>query len=92
MLRFLLKKTFYANFCAGETRREVQRTVTDLKKTGFTGVILAYAKEIVLRKDQSFSECKNINYEEIKAEVQAWRDGNIKTISLTESGDFMGLK
>lgn len=92
ILRFLLKKTFYANFCAGETRNEIQKTVDGLKDIGFSGVILAYAKEIVLQKNHDLSKCKDVDYAEAKAEVQAWKEGNMKTVGLTKSGDFVGLK
>ena len=92
ILRFLLKRTFYANFCAGETRSEIQKTVHGLKEIGFTGVILAYAKEIVVQKDHDMSRCKNVDYTETVAEVQAWKEGNLRTIGLTTSGEFVGLK
>lgn len=92
ILRLLLKRTFYANFCAGETRTEIQKTVNGLKELGFTGVILAYAKEIVVQKDHDFSRCKNVDHTETVAEVKAWKEGNLKTIGLTASGEFVGLK
>ncbi|KAL8795825.1 MAG: hypothetical protein Q9195_001705 [Heterodermia aff. obscurata] len=92
ILRFLLKHTFYANFCAGETRSEIQRTVNGLKGIGFTGVILAYAKEIVVHKDHDFSSCKDVDYAETVEEVKVWKEGNLKTIGLTTSGEFVGLK
>lgn len=92
ILRFLLKKTFYANYCAGETRSEIQKTVCGLKDIGFRGVILTYAKEIVLQKGHDLSKCEDVCYAEIKADVQAWKEGNLKTIDLTQSGEFVGLK
>src|SRR5882757_2539939 len=39
LLHFLLRKTFYAQFCAGETPSEVRTTISELKDTGFKGVI-----------------------------------------------------
>ena len=92
VLRFLLKRTFYANFCAGETRSEIQKTVNGLKDIGFAGVILAYGKEIVVEKDHDLSGWKNVEYTETVAEVKAWQEGNMKTIGLTTSGEFVGLK
>jgi hypothetical protein len=44
VLRWLLKRTFYAQFCAGENAVEVRRTVASLKATGYHGVILGYAR------------------------------------------------
>lgn len=92
ILRFLLKRTVYANFCAGETRSEIQKTVNGLKEMGFAGVILAYAKEIVVEKGHDWSRCKDVDYIETVAEVKAWKEGNLKTVGLTTSGEFVGLK
>ena len=92
LLRFLLKRTFYANFCAGETWSEIQTTVKGLKEIGFTGVILAYAKEIVVQKDHDFSSFKDVDHIETVAEVKAWKEGNLRTVGLTTSGEFVGLK
>ncbi|KAH7368145.1 FAD-linked oxidoreductase-like protein [Plectosphaerella cucumerina] len=52
-LRWFMKKTFYAQFCAGETPDEVAETIARLKRIGFTGVILGYAKEVVLTEEQT---------------------------------------
>lgn len=47
VLRYVLRKTIYAHFCAGETLKDVRITVSGLKEAGFKGVILAHAREIV---------------------------------------------
>lgn len=92
ILRYLLKKTFYAQFCGGETRSEIQETVDGLKRIGFSGVILAYAKEIVVHAGQDLSRCPNLDDAVVKADVESWKQGNLKTIDLTTSGHFVGLK
>ena len=92
VLRYLLKKTFYVHFCAGETQNEIQRTLKSLKDIGFNGVILVYAKEISLKKGHLLSECKGVDHADVKGEVQAWKDGNMRTVGFTESGDFVGVK
>ena len=53
LLKLVLKKTFYAQFCAGENAAEVQATIEGLKKVGFRGVILGYAREVVMSKEES---------------------------------------
>ncbi|KAL8901934.1 MAG: hypothetical protein Q9207_004944 [Kuettlingeria erythrocarpa] len=87
-LHFILKKTFYRQFCAGETPSEVQRTVADLKDMGFQGIILAYAKEIVLEKGTAVEEG---NCDEAK-DVKEWKKGTIETVRLTDRDGYAALK
>ena len=93
LLHYLLKKTFYAQFCAGETKTEVQKTITGLKTMGYKGVILAYGKEIVLQKgekvDVTSTQSAGSTAEE---DVQHWKEGTLKTVQMAEEGDMIGLK
>ena len=93
LLHYLLKKTFYAQFCAGETRTEVQKTVKELKSMGYKGVILAYGKEIVLGRgdkvDISSAQPADPAADE---EVQSWKRGTLETVQMAEEGDMVGLK
>ncbi|KIW89833.1 uncharacterized protein Z519_09262 [Cladophialophora bantiana CBS 173.52] len=96
ILHSLLKRTFYAQFCAGETPSEVRSTVASLKHTGFKGVILGHAKEVVLSKEEAdgldvpknAAEQAQIDAEEIAT----WRQNTIDTVDLTQKGDFVALK
>ena len=99
LLHFLLKRTFYAQFCAGETIREVQSTAQGLKLLGFKGVILAYGKEIILEKGErpilgntNASDKGDIVSTVAIEEVQAWKEGTMTTVEMTEPGDFVALK
>ncbi|KAI8622950.1 proline dehydrogenase [Xylariaceae sp. FL1651] len=96
ILRWFLKKTFYAQFCAGENAFEVRRTIDGLKKIGFTGVILGYAKEVVLTDAQTrdLSSCDEGSAAEecIRNEIIPWADGNKETLRLARPGDFVALK
>lgn len=93
LLRFFLKKTFYAQFCAGENPVEVGRTIAGLKKIGFTGVILCYAKEVVLTGKQAENLSADLETEEsIKNEIIPWAEGTLETVRLAEPGDFVALK
>ena len=96
ILHWILKKTFYAQFCAGETPKEVQRTVRGLKGMGYKGVILAYGKEIVLEKGEKIQISSTAPSAEISAdigeEVNTWKEGTLKTVEMAEGGDFIGLK
>jgi proline dehydrogenase len=91
-----LKKTVYAQFCAGETPAEIKGTVTQLKQMGYAGVILAYAKEVMLQgKDaEAFDAGLDCSEQErcTREEIAAWKNGNIETVKLAEKGDFVALK
>ena len=96
LIRLGLKKTLYAQFCAGETTAEIKGTVAQLKEMGYAGVILGYAKEVVLSgKDAEAldsgldcAEQERCNQEE----VSSWAKGNLDTVRLAEEGDFVALK
>ncbi|KYK57966.1 proline oxidase PrnD [Drechmeria coniospora] len=96
LLRFFLKKSFYAQFCAGENGVEVGDTIRRLKDIGFTGVILGYAKEVVLTDEQAGrldgakpgEETRSV----IDNEIVPWAEGTLETVRLAEKGDFVALK
>lgn len=96
LLRWLLKRTFYAQFCAGETAKEVQRTVQELKGMGYQGVMLAYGKETVIEKGQKIETSSRTSAAEgasnSEKEVHAWKEGTLKTVQMAEEGDFVSLK
>lgn len=96
LLRFFLKKTFYAQFCAGENAPEVRSTISGLKNIGFTGVILGYAKEVVLSQDQARAVAAEDQGKEtsqdITSEIEPWANGTLETVALAEPGDFVALK
>jgi hypothetical protein len=84
MLRWLFKNTFYAQFCAGENRREVQRTAEGLRKMGYSGVILEYALEVLEGEVPSPAETE--------AEIEVFRKGMRETIAMAGAGDFVAMK
>ncbi|KAL2159394.1 hypothetical protein VTH06DRAFT_2398 [Thermothelomyces fergusii] len=96
VLRFLLKKTFYAQFCAGENPAEVRRTVELLKGIGFAGVILGHAREVVLSeaqmKDLVSRNSGAAGDECVRDEVTPWARGTMETVRLASPGDFVALK
>ncbi|KAI0006601.1 FAD-linked oxidoreductase [Xylariaceae sp. FL0662B] len=96
LLRWFLKKTFYAQFCAGENAAEVRRTISNIKKIGFTGVILGYGKEVVLSESQTrtLSSCDSGPEAEacVRDEITPWAAGTMETLRLAEPGDFVALK
>ncbi|XXH06148.1 hypothetical protein Hte_012594 [Hypoxylon texense] len=96
LLHWFLKKTFYAQFCAGENAAEVRRTIDGLKRIGFTGVILGYAREIVLSETQTrnLSACDAgpVAEECMRNEISPWAAGTLETVRLARPGDFVALK
>lgn len=92
-LRYLLKKTFYAHFCAGESLEEVREVVTGLKGTGYQGVILTYGKEAMQsrsRTDRLMAECADDG--DARSEVEIWKRGSLETIRMAGEGDLVALK
>ncbi|KAG9249272.1 proline oxidase-like protein [Calycina marina] len=96
LLRKFLKKTFYAQFCAGENEIEVKKTMHGLKAVGFDGVILCFAKEVVLDAEQKANLATCVQGEaaerSIREEVTPWAEGTLETVRLTNRGDFVALK
>ncbi|KAL9621403.1 MAG: hypothetical protein Q9160_004163 [Pyrenula sp. 1 TL-2023] len=93
LIRLLLKKTLYAQFCAGETPAEIKRTVEGLKNMGYPGVILAYAREVVMDEDEATALGQSIKSSaDSKNEVNQWEKGTIDTVELATSDDYVGLK
>lgn len=64
-----------------------------LKSIGYKGVILAYGKEIVLKKgekiDLSSTESAGPTADK---DVRGWKDGSLETVRMAEEGDMIGLK
>ncbi|TVY31568.1 putative proline dehydrogenase, mitochondrial [Lachnellula subtilissima] len=96
ILRYFLKKTFYRQFCAGENAAEVKQTVDGLKNLGFKGVILGYAKEVVLNESQTGKLQSSGDNEAAEAcirnEINPWAQGTLETVRIANPGDFVALK
>jgi proline dehydrogenase len=96
LLRTLLKKTFYTQFCAGETPLEVSSTLSQLKSLGYAGVILGHAKEVVMSASEAAAFDSTPDCEEQEAcnkiDIETWKTNTIATIELAKEGDFVGLK
>ncbi|KAK3985081.1 FAD-linked oxidoreductase-like protein [Cladorrhinum sp. PSN332] len=93
LLRAFLKQTFYAQFCAGEHPIEVRQTIRELKDIGFQGVILGYAREVVLpHGSESTTSESNTAAGSIQSELEPWANGTLMTVLLASAGDFVALK
>lgn len=101
ILHAILKKMLYNQFCAGETLRETNACVRQLKDLGFRGVILTYAKELVYDQNTDTNFCAEegsqvLAHGEAKvvvnAEIESWKVGTLQTIDLIDEGDILAIK
>ena len=99
LLRWLLKKTLYTHFCAGENEQEVRSTVAGLHRLGFKGVILSYGKEEVTAKadDATPKNVRDISPNNMSLAnldcIQAWRDNVLLSLrAASSSTDFVAIK
>jgi hypothetical protein len=101
VLKAILKRTLYNQFCAGETELETRACVQQLKDLGFKGVILTYAKEMVFdnkSKSANHHSSTSEKYHEMQAavsndtDIEAWRVGTLKTADLISEGDILAIK
>ena len=75
---------------------EVRRTIDSLKDTGFSGVILGYAREVVLPEGEANSLASSGDHlaadKRTQQEIDAWAHGTTETVLLAAPGDFVALK
>lgn len=101
VLKAIIKKTFYDQFCAGTTQAETRKCVKALKTLGFRGVILTYASEMIFDSQSGTGYSPGAAAEEAKDEgsgvkidnvIESWRAGTVCTIDLIEEGDILAIK
>lgn len=82
VLKMILRETFYKQFCAGENKEAVRKTMQIQQGVGYHGVMLEYALE-VLKGAKGADEAKD---------VEVWRRGLLDSVDAARPGDFVGLK
>jgi hypothetical protein len=101
VLKGILKRTLYNQFCAGETEAETRACVQQLKDLGFKGVILTFAREMVhdtkAKTSNQHSSTSDRYHEMHRAvtndtDIEAWRVGTLKTADLISAGDILAIK
>jgi len=101
VLKAILKRALYNQFCAGETEKETRACVRQLKDLGFKGVILTFAREAVF--DTKSNSANHHSYTSGKhdglqtavsqdAEIESWRVGTFNTMNLISEGDILAIK
>lgn len=88
LLNLLVKHTIYKQFNAGENKLEVQRSIEDIKQLGYRGVLLGYAREVLVGE----SDADPMDEKAAREEIQMWLDGTLQTVDMAQEGDFVALK
>lgn len=92
LVNYLLRISIYNHFCAGTNETEVRRTVSDMKQLGFTGVILGYGREVVVDESSATAEGDESRQAAYEGAVEEWKQGNLRTLKMIGSGDYLGIK
>ena len=93
LLGGLMRTLFYNHFCAGRNDKEVKNTVVTMKSMGFKGVILGYAKEIIVDSAAIQEEPAGARLpESYDKAIDEWREGNLRTLAMISGGDFLAVK
>lgn len=72
---------------------EVARSMADVKRTGYQGVILGYAKEAVLENVEGEIHSGDGKYgPSCYKMIEDWKEGTLETLRMLEPGDFLALK
>ncbi|EXJ55455.1 hypothetical protein A1O7_08382 [Cladophialophora yegresii CBS 114405] len=93
LLRSAIYPLVYKQFCAGRNPAEIARTSADVRKLGFSGIVLCYGKEVQVREhaDESVG-CGKEKPNSMDMEIDQWADGNMKTLDMIAAGDWLGIK
>ncbi|CAI7588064.1 unnamed protein product [Penicillium bialowiezense] len=88
LLNTLIKHTIYKQFNAGENKLEVQESINKIKALGCRGVLLGYAREVLIGENDDAS----YDAKAALADIQFWIDGTMQTVDMAQPGDFVALK
>jgi hypothetical protein len=92
-MRGLMRILFYNHFCAGSSDSEVKKTVSTMKEMGFKGVILGYAREVFVDPAATPEEAAlSRSATSPENAVDQWREGNLRSLPMIGSGDFLAVK
>jgi proline dehydrogenase len=93
ILHVVIRKLIYDHFNAGENEQEVRATVKQMKKLGFKGVILGYAKEVNVSNGAKGVEAARIASGDVdELAIWEWKEGTLKTLRMLGEYDFLAVK
>lgn len=87
-LNWLVKHTLYKQFNAGENKREVQRSIEEIKQLGYRGVLLGYAREVLVGDSTTSPQDEKA----ARKEVEKWLQGTLQTVDMATESDIVALK
>lgn len=87
-LNWIIKNTIYKQFNAGENKAEVQRSIQEMKRLGYRGVLLGYAREVLAAENEGHI----VDEKATRKEVDTWLQGTLQTVDMAQEGDFVALK
>ncbi|KAI4751084.1 FAD-linked oxidoreductase [Aureobasidium sp. EXF-3400] len=85
-LRWTFKKLLYDNFCIGCRKDEILTKTRELRRIGFTGIVLANAREAQPTMDANVGSVVG------DAQCEEWLENNLKSVQQAEPGDYVGLR
>jgi proline dehydrogenase len=89
----LMRVLFYNHFCAGRSDSEVKKTVSTMKEMGFKGVILGYAREVIVNPAATREEFTGSGLtKSFEGAIDQWREGNLMSLPMIGNGDFLAVK
>ncbi|KAL8639016.1 MAG: hypothetical protein Q9228_003887 [Teloschistes exilis] len=94
ILRAIVKPLVYDQFCAGTNKSEIQARMSQIKSLGFAGVILCYGQEIQIPMSDpsALDQSHNTTNQALDQELEQWKKGNLETLDMLGSGDWLGMK
>ncbi|KAH6974354.1 FAD-linked oxidoreductase-like protein [Ilyonectria sp. MPI-CAGE-AT-0026] len=92
-LNRILRWTIYNHFCAGSNNAQVARSLAEVKDIGYQGVILGWAKEVVLNPVDGGVHSDNAKYGPACYQmIDEWKEGTLNTLRMLGPGDFLAVK
>ncbi|KAG9568579.1 FAD-linked oxidoreductase, partial [Aureobasidium melanogenum] len=86
LLRWTFKKFLYDNFCIGFQEDEIRAKTQELRRIGFTGIVLANAREAQPTTDSHVGSVID------DVQCEEWVNNNLESVQQAEPGDYVGLR
>ncbi|THY05185.1 FAD-linked oxidoreductase [Aureobasidium pullulans] len=85
-LRWAFRNMLYDNFCIGLRKDEILAKTQELRRIGFTGIVLANAREAQPTADVNIGSVVG------DAQCEEWVENNLESVKQAEPGDYVGLR